>query len=78
MYEKEGGGGREREREEGEKREQLYGRIITSLLAFLGASQSTGGGASVQTQKREKKPKMTDAEVVAHLSKQLKCSVEVI
>lgn len=32
-----------------------------------GASQSTGGGTSTQTQKREKKPKMTDAEVVAHL-----------
>lgn len=58
-------------RKRGGEREIVWEKLLPSLLASLGAGQSTGGGASAQqTQKREKKPKMTDAEVVAHLSKQ--------
>lgn len=54
---------RERERENNGVYPGLY-------LFFLLKGQATGGGASAtQTQKREKKPKMTDAEVVAHLRK---------
>ena len=63
------GEGGEREREGGREGGRERETECFPFFVYQGTSQSTGGGASAQTQKREKKPKMTDAEVVAHLSK---------